>query len=236
MDRDLTFCAELKKLKKGSTIVGRSGEEFNDPPAASTENNLITLRNLLLDSKAESTLEIGMAFGASTLVFASTHRDLGRRPCRQHVAIDPYQDTVWDDAGVLLCEQAELSEYVELQNGFSSEVLPNLVQSGKEIDAVYVDGSHLFEDVFIDFYYSCRLLKEGGYILFDDSTDEHVKKVLDFIRSNMKNHLQEIDLSPYRGGESWMYRAAKLLGRVQLTGFQKIGPCKREWNADFSSF
>lgn len=76
------------------------------------------------------------------------------------------------------------------------------MQSGREIDTVYVDGSHLFEDVFIDFYYSCRLLKEEGYILFDDSTDEHVKKVLGFIRSNMKDHLQEIDLSPYRGAES----------------------------------
>ena len=37
---------------------------------------------------------------------------------------------------------------------------------------IYVDGSHNFEHVFIDAYYSVQLLDMGGVVLFDDSIED----------------------------------------------------------------
>jgi hypothetical protein len=39
--------------------------------------------------------------------------------------------------------------------------------------------------VFIDFYYTARILDAGGIVLFDDSVDPHVHKTLRFIRKNL---------------------------------------------------
>ena len=74
----------------------------------STKNNLWALRLLLLELKPQNTLEIGLAFGASSLVIASTHQDLEHLPNYQHVAIDPYQSTTWDNTGKVMLEKAGL--------------------------------------------------------------------------------------------------------------------------------
>jgi len=162
MNNDLSFCSELDDLLKNGKTTGKSGREFDDLAAASTENNLVTLRNLALDVAPKRTLEIGFAFGASALVFAATHRDLGHDPCSQHLAIDPYQHSVWDDTGKMVMKRARLQAYLEHRSGLSSQVLPELITEEKSFGVIYVDGSHLFEDVFIDFYYSVRLLEPGG--------------------------------------------------------------------------
>ena len=100
------------------------------------------------------------------------------------MALDPFASTVWDDVGVLAVEAAGLSSYLDLRTEFSSQALPRMIDNGDRFDFIYVDGSHLFEDVFVDAYFGLRLLSENGIIAFDDSTDPHVAKVLRFIRRN----------------------------------------------------
>jgi hypothetical protein len=103
---------------------------------------------------------------------------------------------------------------------------------------VYIDGSHLFEDVFIDFYYVARLLRDGGIVAFDDCADSNVAKVLRFITRNLNSVLTELDLDPYRldSGRPLRYKAAKFLGKVQMRAFRKTGPAERSWDAKFSDF
>ncbi len=103
---------------------------------------------------------------------------------------------------------------------------------------VYVDGSHLFEDVFVDFYFLRQLLSEGGIILFDDSSDPHVAKVVCFIRNNFREQLSPFCLDPFRPdkGRPLKYRLAKILRRNHLTAFKKIGDCELSWNAPFRNF
>jgi cephalosporin hydroxylase len=234
----LSFCPELEAMVTSQRVVGRCGKTFERLGALSSVNNLIILRNLCLTLKPQKTMEIGLSFGGSCLAITATYRERGIAPGRQHLALDPLQNTVWDDTGLLVVEQAGLAGYLEFQAEYSSLALPRLVETKAEFQLVYVDGSHLFEDVFVDFYYVGRLLSEGGIVVFDDSTNPNVSKVLGFVRQNLISGFKEIDLAPFRldQGRSFKYKLAKRLGKVQMTAFQRVGPPVREWNSHLSSF
>ncbi|WP_231989137.1 class I SAM-dependent methyltransferase [Mycobacterium sp. 852002-51613_SCH5001154] len=54
------------------------------------------------------------------------------------------------------------------RKGMSLDVLPRLVEEGQLYDLIYVDGSHLADDVLVDAVLTWRLLKPGGVVIFDD--------------------------------------------------------------------
>jgi Methyltransferase domain len=172
------------------------------------------------------------------LLFTSTHREMGGQAGRQHMAVDPFQQEAWDDSGLLAVERAGLSDYLDFRPQFSSIILPRLLESGEQFGLIYVDGSHLFEDVFIDAYYTSRLLSDGGVVAFDDCRDAHVRKVIQFIRRNMTEALEEMDLSPFRAdqGKSVKYRLARLMGKTQMRAFRRVGDLTRPYNAPLHSF
>lgn len=233
----LAFCPVLDEIYRTRRAIGRTGRVYDQPGALSTVNNLMVIRALMLERQSAATLEVGLSFGGSALTFAATHRDLQHPPSRQHVAIDPVQSTTWDDCGRLALETAGLQDYVDVREDWSSTALPTLLAAPQRYDLIYVDGSHLFEDVFVDAYFGASLLSENGLILFDDSSDPHVGKVLAFIRSNWSGRLEEVDLSPYReDGGSLRYRVAKAWNRTQLRAFRKIAPGPRTWDAPFRDF
>jgi predicted O-methyltransferase YrrM len=217
-------------------LVGRTGKVFTNLIAISTRNNLETLYRIGREGGWERTLEIGMAFAGSALTLAAVQRDLGRPPARQHVAIDAFQTEVWDSAGRMCLEQRGLADYVEVKEEFSSIALAKLVEQKARFGLIYVDGSHLFEDVFVDCYYSTQLLADGGVILFDDCKVAHVRKVLRFIETNLDATLERIDLSKYRESVGWKYKIGAMLGKTHLTGYRKIGAWGRKWDAEFRNF
>lgn len=237
MTGDFSFCPELARLLETRRVTGKSGKVFEGLAALSTTNNLLALLGLMLANKPERTLEIGLSFGGSALVFASSHRDLGRPPARQHVALDPFQAQVWDDSGLQVAAAAGLGGYLDFRSAFSSLELPRLVAAKDAFGLIYVDGSHLVEDVFVDAYYAIRLLSPGGIVAFDDSSNPHVAKVLRFLRTSCRDGLEEQDLAPFRSdGNGLRYRAARLMGKVQMTAFKRIGPVEREWSARYNPF
>jgi hypothetical protein len=237
-DDPLAFCPVLAELVRVRSVTGRSGRVFEELVALSTENNLITLRRLMLELSPARTLEIGLSFGGSCLVFAATHRDLGHPPLRQHVALDPFQARVWDDCGLVLIAKASLDGFGDFRSSFSSSELPRLLADGARVGLIYVDGSHVFEDVFVDGFFGTRLLEDDGVIAFDDSSNPHVHKVLEFLRTNCRESLEEIDLSRYREdlGRTLRYRVAKMMDRLQMAAFRRIGKVDREWNVSFRPF
>jgi hypothetical protein len=147
----------------------------------------------------------------------------------RHTAIDPYQSTVWDGVGMQCLESAGLQSFIELFEEPSALVLPRLLSEGRRFGLIYVDGSHLFEDVFVDAYFCARLLTVDGYLLFDDSSNRHVAKVLAFIDRNQLT----LERVPER---SLRHRIARLLGRRQLTVYRRRGPVERPWDSPFHWF
>jgi hypothetical protein len=158
----LGFCPELINLLNAREIAGKTGKRFQALGSISTFNNLVCLRKLFLQSKPKRTLEIGMAFGGSALLFTGSHRDSGAAPSCQHTAVDPFQTTYWDDAGLSAIERVGLAGYLDLREQLSSLELPIMLQQGALFDMAYVDGSHMFEDVFVDFYFVRQMMFRGN--------------------------------------------------------------------------
>ena len=216
--------------------VGQSGKVFEGLSALTTVNNLHVLRALMMESKPATTLEVGLSFGGSALTIAATHRDLGHGARQQHVAIDPYQRSVWDNSGLLGLDRAGLRAYVEFHEQLSAVTLPALAAQGRTFDLIYIDGSHRFDDVFVDAYFSLRLLAANGVVMFDDCSTTEVGTVLRFIERNLSAWVTELDLTSYRGGDvSWRYQVARRLGRVQLRAFRRTGD-EPSWDAGLKRF
>lgn len=226
-------------LDRTPFMVGRTGKQISTA-SMSSRNNLKTIAALLKERQPARTLEVGLALGSSALVIAGLHKAGGAQPAAQHIAIDPFQSSVWDDCGVLALEKAGLASFCRVIRDFSWRALPQLYDEQQEIGLLYIDGSHLFEDVFIDLFYSARLVCLNGLVLFDDASDQHVAKVIRFVRRNMKHAFRELDLSAYRDNMSasdrLKYSAAKAMGRVQLVAFERIGDPVRAWNSPFVAF
>ncbi len=182
--------------------------------------------------KPQKTLEIGLSYGGSCLAFTSSHQ---HNATIGHIACDPYQKQ-WDNAGLHAIERAGLTPYLEFKEEASALALPDLLRKGDQFGLVYIDGSHFFDDVFVDFYYAVRMLTKDGIVLLDDSSTDHVRKVLRFIRSNWSSWVEEVDLAPYRDDLSWKYRVAKKLERIQLTAFRRVGNDLRAWDAPLRRF
>lgn len=222
------FCSVLDDMLSSRSTVGRSGKQFADLGSNSTLNNLRFIQQTMRDRKPLRTLEIGLAFGASTLVFCSEHHRLEHDAARQHTALDPYQPyPMLDEAGVYAVERAGLAGFLDYRPEFSEFVLPRLLAAGERYDFIYIDGSHLFENVLLDAFYSARLLNDGAWMALDDSSDPHIAKVNDFIRSNLGNALREVA----RGARA---SVASLFGKQQLTVFERRpydGPHQpRKWD------
>jgi predicted O-methyltransferase YrrM len=235
--RELNFCPELLEILETGVTLARDGSQ-TAVHSTSTLNNLLVLKGLFAKTKATSTLEIGLGYGASCSLLAACHRATGASPARQHVGMDPLQDTYWKDATPFLLERAKLDGYVEVLRRPSSLELPLLELAGRKFDLIYVDGSHLFEDVFVDFYHCRQLLRTGGIIVFDDCSYPHIAKVLKFISTSLRGHYTEVDVSSHRPdlGKNIKYRVGKLLGKVQLRAFQLTGEAERSVHSPFVNF
>jgi len=234
-----TIPEEVKNVILKGEAIGKSGKS-RKIIGGSTINNLLTIQGIMEKSRPSKTMEIGMAYGISTLLFALKHKSVHEKPNQQHYTIDPFQISHWDSCGLELLKNAGLSDYVNFSESFSCAQLPKWVDQNIKFDLIYIDGSHLFEDVFIDYYYCAQLLNENGIMLFDDCRDPHVLKVVKFIKNNMGDFFEEEDLNQYaerKGAELFKYKIASRLDKIQLRGFVKKNAANnRNWDSKLGQF
>ena len=214
------FCPTLQTVLR-SGEVSAEGQSKIAVHSGSTVNNLRVLRELVLTRKPVHTLEIGLAFGVSALAILATLRETGTEGyC--HTAIDPFQTEQWQKAALNQIEQAGLSDGFRFMEEFSAIALPELLAREESFDLIYVDGSHKFDHVFVDYYYCIRLLRKGGVLLFDDCTTPDVAAVIKFARRQHR-HVAAMDLSPYDDPDKPLpKKIANRLGMRQLKGFCKM--------------
>jgi predicted O-methyltransferase YrrM len=226
----------MQPYVQGLTIPAESGDP-RVPHSCSTHNNLTVLAHYFANLNPQHTLEIGLGFGASAALLLSLHQHAGGLD-RRHHAIDPFQKDLWGNAALLHLKHTGLAANFTFHDQFSALVLPKMVENSEQFSLIYIDGSHIFEDVFVDFYFCHRLLAIGGVLAFDDSSCAHIAKVLAFIRSNMASDY--VEHSPYSitaPRVSWLKRiAARVLGRQQLTIFMKVAETKRNWATNLMPF
>ena len=139
---------------------------------------------------ATRTLEIGLGYAISTLFICEGLIENGGGG--RHVAIDPFQDgsllsdqTLFGGAGVRTLQRAGVRSLVELYDEGSEIVLPRLLSAGKTFDFAFVDGSHRFENVFLDLVFCARLLTAGATVFVDDTHLPSVAHAVGYCTSNL---------------------------------------------------
>lgn len=123
------------------------------------------LRDLLVQEHADVVVEVGLAYGVSALAIAEALLVRGSRG--SHLIIDPFQDR-FRDQGWTAIEQAGLVDLCSLLRERSQVALPRLLAEAFVADAAFVDGSHVFHNVFVDLFYLREIVRPGGLIILDD--------------------------------------------------------------------
>lgn len=176
------------------------------------------LYHLVRREGLRDTLEVGLAHGLSALFICQAHRDNGEG-C--HLALDPWQDRTYRNTGRLSIERAGLEDTFRFRQAMSFEALPQLHAEGEQFDFAFVDGSHLFDYVMVDFFYIDRMLREGGLIAFDDLWMPGVRKAVNFALRNRGYRLADL---PSAGVSPPRWKRAARVGRRFLQA-----PFERDW-------
>lgn len=138
------------------------------------------VRNLCLAERATSSVEVGMAWGLSTLHIVEALLANGATG-RTHVVIDPMQSTMFHNAARRTLRESGVDEMVEFYEAPSDLVLPRLISEGRHFDFAFIDGDHRFEAAFLDVVLVDRLLKPGGVVAIDDTWSHPVYLACKFL-------------------------------------------------------
>jgi len=85
------------------------------------------------------TLEVGLAFGASTACIMSAHEGV-------HTCMDPFQEE-YNGQGVANVESLGFRPRLEFHPSPSRDVLPRLVAAGRTFDFAFIDGDHRYDAI-----------------------------------------------------------------------------------------
>ena len=168
----------------GDPQPGTDGEKHSiDPATGISPAEGIWIYELCRQLKPQATLEIGLAYGFSTLYFlaALTENGSGR-----HTAIDPYQLNApgrWAGIGLAQGKRfgRERFRFIE-ERSFAA--LTHIADNSEHFDIIFVDGRHLFDFVITEFTLSAELCSMGGYIILHDMWLPSIQRAVGFIRAN----------------------------------------------------
>jgi predicted O-methyltransferase YrrM len=176
MNRVLEQILESGAVSDGQQTITVRHPEFPDRVSHVDRSTGALLQRAIMDVKPALSLEVGLAYGVSTLFICDAISGLPR-PGR-HIVLDPYQNGKWRGIGLRNMRDAGFESLVEFHETPSEIVLPRLLEEGRVLDLVFIDGLHRFEQAFVEFYYVNRLLRPGGVVLFDDAARRSVNRVI----------------------------------------------------------
>jgi hypothetical protein len=135
------------------------------------------IQNIIRANGFTKSLEIGFAFGVSTLAITEEVAAKGG----SHCVIDKFQHAEWGGNGLALLEQAGYANKIDFHEKFSYEVLPTLLKEGRKFDFVYIDSTKQFDWLLVDFFFIDKLLDVNGIVVFDDTGYYSIRKLIRFI-------------------------------------------------------
>ena len=125
------------------------------------------LRDVLISEQSRTVIEVGLAYGSSALAIAEALLQTPTGDPR-HVIIDPYQSAAFAGIGWNQLQAAGVDGMCALIEEPSQYALPRLLTAGFTVDAAFVDGSHLFHNVFVDLYFLDHAVRPNGVVVLDD--------------------------------------------------------------------
>jgi predicted O-methyltransferase YrrM len=144
------------------------------------------IQNVIRELKPKCSIEIGCAYGISSLFICEALADVG---AERHIIIDPYQlgsghegpDSGYEGIGLLNLKRAGLDRIVDFHAELSFRCLPRLLEQGVKADFAFVDGMHTFDYAFADFFFLDKMLGPGGVVIFDDLGYPSIRKLCRYI-------------------------------------------------------
>jgi predicted O-methyltransferase YrrM len=177
------IAARIDQIYRTKSVAGEDGAIHSIVPVAVAPERGQFLLEVCRAQGAVSTLEIGMAWGLSTLFIFQALMESGTT-MPHHVVMDPFQPTVYHNAALHTLRELGLGDAVEFYPEPSGLVLPRLIAQGRRFDLAFIDGDHRFDGVFIDLFYVDQLLKPGGVAVFDDMGWDGVYLACRFAETN----------------------------------------------------
>ncbi len=174
--------AILERILSTSTVsdgvesISLRHPEFPDRVSHIDRSTGELLQRAIRDVTPTVSLEIGLAYGVSTLFICDAIQQLPQPGT--HIVLDPFQNGKWRGIGLRNLREAGLESLVEFHDTPSELFLPQLVAAGRQVDFAFIDGLHRFDQAFVEFFYVNRLLRPGGIVLFDDAERRSVNRVL----------------------------------------------------------
>ncbi len=169
----------IDDIYSGKKMLGESGNSYQIDSTSISKEEGAFLQSLIRNNQIiKSTLEIGCAWGISSLFICTetVHREFSH-----HIIIDPYQRTQWDGVGIRNLELAGITRF-QLIEEKSETALPKLLKEyDSELDLIFIDGWHTFDQTLLDIFYSLKLIKVGGIIVVDDMSMSGVRQAVDFV-------------------------------------------------------
>jgi predicted O-methyltransferase YrrM len=195
---------DARQVEDGS---GRRHDLF---PASISQAQGEALYALTRRIGARRTLEIGMAWGLSTLFICQALRD---GDGGRHTAIDSGQSEAFHGVGVLNLERAGLRDLVDVIEAPSEVVLPSLLAEPERFDLAFIDGRHVFDHALVDAFYCDRLLRPGGRLVLDDLWMPAIRRLVSYLLADRGYTLDAGDGGggslPGSTRRKWLIRAVR---------------------------
>ena len=147
----------------------------------------LTLHALCVEGGATTLLEVGLAYGFSTVFLLAALEKAGGGTL---ASIDPYQASDWHGIGAGNARRLVSGSPVLAPGSFSwvedrsERALVDLERAGRRHDLTFIDGYHRFDDVLVDFTLAARVCSPGGLIVLHDRWLDSVEAVVSFVRHN----------------------------------------------------
>ena len=154
------------------------------------------LKDYIKEYKCKKILEVGMADGMSSIAILQALKD-NFNDEGSLTSIDPYQSSYWTNNGLKNIKYLNLEKNHTFIEKFDYIALPELLSKGEKYDLIFIDGSHIFDNVIHNNFYCDMLLKVGGILINDDMWMPAIKKAYSYIEKNYP-HYDVIDDTPQR--------------------------------------
>lgn len=184
------------------------------------------LQAWIIAARPRHLLEIGMAYGVSSLFIGEIIQETGGAV---YDIIDPYQYRVWQGCGVHHMSLAGLAGHYVLHEEPSEICLPRMLHEGNRYDFAFVDGFHTFDHSLVDFFYINRMLEVGGIVVFDDIHFASLQKLLAHIATYPS--YEPLPL-PDAVQKHHIVRLRRMMNvpMTRLAGFRKVSVDDRSWD------
>jgi predicted O-methyltransferase YrrM len=239
----------IDEIYQTRVVHDASGNEYPLSAEVGPAEGEYLYRLVSADSSISKTLEVGCAFGLSSLHICEALRD---RPNPCHVIVDPGQIRSWHGVGIANLQRAGISFYRHIAEP-SEFALPELVRSeAGTFDLIFIDGWHTFDHTLLDLFYANLLVRVGGYIVVDDCTWRSVSAAVSYFRNypayreasapglpahSLPERIAKAVSGALRPGLARQVLPASLYDRYyrrvtfpSMVGFQKIAEDARNWD------